>query len=575
MRLLPLFYGAVLAASLVCAALYIYIWHKHFDVNFTLIFTLVPVACLGYFLSSIVKTLEGAIMAQQIIYIGGSFLQLFIVLSIFNLCQIDLPKWARVFLYACCTIIYSSVLTIGHLDWFYKSVSFDIVKGDPVLYKEYGFMHTLFYVLVCVFLLAGIITIIYSWINKKEIPRRILLLLVIPDIVCVFNYFVVLKVFNFSFDLVPLGYVAAEFVYLLIAYRVNLYDVSNTVIDSYVKERNVGYISFDFNCRYLGSNDIAKELVPEIKDTAVDELFGYKPSQRKIRHFIDSFRQNNENNTFLYTVHGPDDNSFEDDQFYNVNVNYLYDGNWKRGYIITFIDDTPNRKYIRLLDTYNESLKEEVDQKTRHIVEMHDNLIMGLAMMVESRDNSTGGHIKRTSEGVRLLIDEILKEGKLELSEEFCKDVVKAAPMHDLGKIAVDDAILRKPGRFTDEEFNKMKAHAAEGARVIHKILLNTDDSSFKKVAENVAHYHHERWDGSGYPEKLAGEQIPIEARIMAIADVYDALVSKRVYKEAFDFERADNIIMEGMGTQFDPGLKSVYEKARPRFEEYYSSLTD
>ena len=206
---------------------------------------------------------------------------------------------------------------------------------------------------------------------------------------------------------------------------------------------------------------------------------------------------------------------------------------------------------------------------------MHDNLIMGLAMMVESRDNSTGGHIKRTSEGVRLLIDEILKEGKLELSEEFCKDVVKAAPMHDLGKIAVDDAILRKPGRFTDEEFNKMKAHAAEGARVIHKILLNTDDNSFKKVAENVAHYHHERWDGSGYPEKLAGEQIPIEARIMAIADVYDALVSKRVYKEAFDFERADNIIMEGMGTQFDPELKSVYEKARPRFEEYYSSLTD
>ena len=146
--------------------------------------------------------------------------------------------------------------------------------------------------------------------------------------------------------------------------------------------------------------------------------------------------------------------------------------------------------------------------------------------------------------------------------------------MHDLGKIAVDDSILRKPGRFTDEEFEKMKQHAAEGARVIHEILLHTDDESFKVVAENVAHYHHERWDGSGYPERLAGEQIPVEARIMAIADVYDALVSKRVYKEAFDFEKANAIIIEGMGTQFDPGLRGVYEKARTRLEDYYESVS-
>ena len=117
-----------------------------------------------------------------------------------------------------------------------------------------------------------------------------------------------------------------------------------------------------------------------------------------------------------------------------------------------------------------------------------------------------------------------------------------------------------------------MKKHAAEGARVIHEILLNTEDESFKVVAENVAHYHHERWDGSGYPEGLKGEDIPIEARIMAIADVYDALVSKRVYKEAFDFERADRIIMEGMGTQFDPALEPVYVNARPKLEAYYQN---
>ena len=258
-----------------------------------------------------------------------------------------------------------------------------------------------------------------------------------------------------------------------------------------------------------------------------------------------------------------------------MNVADLFDGIRKRGYLITFLDDTPNQKYIQLLDGYNDKLKSEVEEKTRHIVEMHDNLIMSLAVMVESRDNSTGGHIKRTSEGVRILIDEIKKQGNLSLSPEFCKAIVKAAPMHDIGKIAVDDAVLRKPGRFTEEEFAQMKHHAAEGARVIHEILLHTDDELFKVVAENVAHYHHERWDGSGYPEGLSKEQIPVEARIMAVADVYDALVSKRVYKEAFDFTKADTIIMEGMGTQFDPQLKEIYEQARPKLEAYYSAAAE
>ncbi len=175
--------------------------------------------------------------------------------------------------------------------------------------------------------------------------------------------------------------------------------------------------------------------------------------------------------------------------------------------------------------------------------------------------------------GVRILIDEMRKDEKLDLNDEFCRDVIKAAPMHDLGKIAVDDEILRKPGRFTDEEFAKMKEHAAEGARIVHSILESTDDESFKVVAENVAHYHHERWDGSGYPEGLKGEQIPLEARIMAIADVYDALVSKRVYKDKMSLEKADSIIMEGMGKHFDKGLEKYYVAARPKLEKYYSGI--
>lgn len=568
--MLEVFYEATFILSLLLAGIYVYIWHKHFDVNFTMIFTLVPVACLGYYLSSVAVTLDGAIRTQQIIYIGGSFLQLFVLMSIFNLCKINVPKWVRAALFAVCAALYASVLTIGKKDFFYKNVSLDIKGGRAVIVREYGFMHTVFFIVVAALFLVGIITLLYSWFNKKDVPRQILLLLVIPDVICVLGYTVLRNIYGTDIEFVPVGYCMAQVMYLLIAYRVNLYDVGDTVIDSMVQEEEIGYISFDFKNRYLGSNAVARKIVPELNDVAVDEAFGYKPSERKIRHFLEAFKQDPSNNTGILTVH--DEDNHDNDRYYAVNVNYLYDGSRKRGYIITFNDDTENRKYIQLLDNFNEDLRLEVEKKTQHIVSMHDNLIMSLAMMVESRDNSTGGHIKRTSEGVRILVDEINKEGELDLTPEFCKNVIKAAPMHDLGKIAVDDAVLRKPGRFTDAEYEEMKKHSAEGARVIHEILLNTDDEQFKVIAENVAHYHHERYDGSGYPEKLKGDEIPLEARIMAIADVYDALVSKRVYKEAFDFERANNIILEGMGTQFDPKLRTAYENARPRLERYYSS---
>ena len=208
-----------------------------------------------------------------------------------------------------------------------------------------------------------------------------------------------------------------------------------------------------------------------------------------------------------------------------------------------------------------------------HVVEMQEKLVLGMATMVEGRDNSTGGHIKRTSAGVCFLVDEIKKDNRFSLSDEFCNNLIKAAPMHDLGKIAVDDQILRKPGRFTPEEFEIMKTHAAEGARIVAKILEGTDDEEFAKIAINVAHYHHERWDGSGYPEGLKGEEIPFEARIMAIVDVYDALVSKRVYKEKMTFEQADKIILEGMGKHFDKALEPYYLKTKSKFEKYYQNL--
>ena len=146
-------------------------------------------------------------------------------------------------------------------------------------------------------------------------------------------------------------------------------------------------------------------------------------------------------------------------------------------------------KLAEIQTKYNEELQKEVAAKTERIVTLHDQFVMGMATMVEGRDNSTGGHIRRTSTGVKMLVEEMQKD--VQLSDSFCEKIIKAAPMHDLGKIAIDDNILRKPGRFTPEEFEVMKTHSAEGARIVSDILKDTDDEEFRKIAVNVAHYHH------------------------------------------------------------------------------------
>lgn len=230
-----------------------------------------------------------------------------------------------------------------------------------------------------------------------------------------------------------------------------------------------------------------------------------------------------------------------------------------------------NDAFGDLADSFNE-MTLSLDEKNQKILAIQNSIIKGMAVMVESRDNSTGGHINRTSDCVKIFINKLVTTEEFKnLSPTFCSSVIKAAPMHDLGKIAVDDEVLRKPGKFTDEEYEKMKAHSKEGAYIVEKVLSQVDDEEFKTIAINVAHYHHEKWNGTGYPEKISETQIPLEARIMALADVFDALVSKRCYKESFSYDKAFNIIEESLGSHFDPTLGRIFIECRPELEALYN----
>ena len=559
------FYGAMFVVSLILTGIYVFMWHKHFDVMLTLIFTLVTIGNLTYFLMATAADAEAAILARKLSYIGGCYLTMFVFLVVCSLCKINVGRWLRVLLFSISTVVFLSSQTMG-TGWgiFYKTVEVKFIDGEIVFERTFGFMHTVFYVMLLSYFLMSVAVTVYSYFKKKQISRNTIYMLFATEVIGLMSYFGA-RILGFKIEMIALGYNLALILYLIITSRMCLYDITDTAIDSMVRQGETAIISFDLKLNYLGANDPAKAFFPELSELTVDKpITGNELTRENALVWLSAFREDETKNTAKYE---------RDDRIYFVQVSYLYDGQRKRGYHLFVNDDTENQKYITLLNSFNTELSDKVAEQTEHMIEMHDNLILGLATMVESRDNSTGGHIRRTSEGVRLLVEEMMKGSEFGLSPEFCRNIIKAAPMHDLGKIAVDDAVLKKPGRYTPEEFEEMKSHAAEGARIVGEILEKTDDAEFRRIAENVAHYHHERMDGSGYPEGLKGDEIPLEARIMAIADVYDALVSKRVYKESMSFEQADSIIMQEMGPHFDKKLEKYYVRTRPKLEAYYAQI--
>jgi putative two-component system response regulator len=222
------------------------------------------------------------------------------------------------------------------------------------------------------------------------------------------------------------------------------------------------------------------------------------------------------------------------------------------------------------LKNYNDNLRQMVSQKTEQIVELQNAVLSTVAEMVEFRDNMTGGHVTRTQNYLQLLVDKLLEE-KIYPDEVAAWDLdflVSSAQLHDVGKIAISDAILNKPGKLTPEEFEEMKRHVEVGVQAIDRIAKKTDEHAFLHHARIIAGNHHEKWDGSGYPAGLRGAEIPLEGRLMAIADVYDALISTRPYKQPISAETAEKIIKEGSGSHFDPILVDVFGLVASSFGE-------
>jgi len=220
-------------------------------------------------------------------------------------------------------------------------------------------------------------------------------------------------------------------------------------------------------------------------------------------------------------------------------------------------------------------IDELIRTRTAQLSKLQNSIISVLADMVENRDKGTGGHIERTSIYIKILIEQMKERGVYaeEIQGWDIEKMISSARMHDLGKISITDIIVNKPGKLTDEEYEIMKSHSMEGERIIDEIISRTGEGEFLHNAKLFAGTHHERWDGKGYPRGLKGADIPLQGRIMAIVDVYDALISDRPYKKAFTNEEAVEIIMQNSGSHFDPKIADVFFEAKELLKAAKASL--
>ena len=232
----------------------------------------------------------------------------------------------------------------------------------------------------------------------------------------------------------------------------------------------------------------------------------------------------------------------------------------------------------QFLQDRNAYLEAEVWRRSREVMAIQEVTIMAMASLAETRDNATGNHIRRTQHYVRVLAQHLRHHPRFAaaLNDETIELLFKSAPLHDIGKVGIPDRILLKPGRLTPDEFEIMKTHAALGRDAIAAAerYLDTPDS-FLRFAREIAYSHQEKWDGSGYPEGLWGEQIPLSARLMAVADVYDALISRRIYKPALPHEQAVAMIREGRDQHFDPDIVDAFLECAEQFRTIAARFAD
>jgi len=527
------------------------------------ILVLIPIVVLGYWLKSTVHSAEAAMVAFCFIYLDSTVLPVVLLFSLVKSMRWELNPSVKLTAYSVTALHLLSIWLSHDTKLYYESITVEETSFGTITKMVSGPLKFTHYIFLILITLAFTLVFVKGILRKGNGSRKNLAIYLLFAASILVIYVVEMLV-DISFSTLPGMYTLGAFVIAANYEHVQSHDIFNLIGEKQSKTGLRGFCAFDMKRCLLGYNKQFADMIPEIDKVVVDEAIPkqYEEALSYLNHAMDVFDTKRK---YSEKVELPDKTIQLIVSEFSVSRN-----DRQNGYLLEISDITEEQKKIDTIEKYSQRLSDEVSRKTEDILAIQNSVVLGLANMVENRDDNTGGHVKRTSDVIKLLVQEIQRQGIYKLEEQQAKDIVRAAPMHDLGKISIDSAILCKPGRLDPDEYSIMKTHAPKSGEIVKIILEGVEEQHFVEVSFHVARFHHERWDGKGYPDGLMGEEIPVEARIMAVADVYDALVSKRCYKEPFSFEEAFKIMIENMGSQFDPAMRPVFVTCRERLENYY-----
>ena len=537
--------------------------YENIDIYYWTILLINPIILLSYWLMAITADPEASRILYCFLYLDSTILLTVMTFSMLRTMNITTKRWFKALLYG---------IAFAHMGVIWACRSNDLYYASfQVIHTPYGYatvttdgpLKIVHYIYLIVVFAALIGIIAAGLFRKGTFSRRTLIIyaaVVGTGLLC-YLYELVLGA---NFSLLPYLYAAAAVVIMHDYDHIHAHDMTSLISGHYNANSGRGYMALSLSFRFFSCNEKCREFLPFLATQRVDELLD---------------RENEQVRTLIALIEDFEAGKASGGEFRSGDVVCRCDISYfsvrkkgkRQGYLLDIRDATEEKRTLDILTNYNETLNHEVAEKTENIRRIQRSVVLGMANMIENRDNNTGGHVKRTSDIIGILVDEIIRQGQIEISDQLAEDIVRAAPMHDLGKLHIDSSILCKPGKLTDEEYAIMKTHSTISGEMVMILLDNVEEPHFVETAYHVARYHHERWDGRGYPEGLVGCMIPLEARIMAVADVYDALVSRRCYKEPMSFDTASRIMCENMGTQFDPNMRRVFLGCRDQLEAYYT----
>lgn len=500
---------------------------------------------VGYTLEMEAKTQELAMQSVKMTYIGKPFVVFTMYVFVMEYCGVSIKKSRRNFFYAICVAIAGLVYTNEYHHLFYSSVSYT----NDGLFPHLVLKHGIFYNLYSIILLYYFVGMVYVCVRKyrqndSEIIRKqvsVLMVMVLFSCGCL-----VLFLFNLTngYDTTALAYIVAVFLFERLMRKYKLFDTLTLAKEEAVEHMTNGLIVVNVYGDMVYSNDEADRVLIYIR----------KHGNKGIEYLEEL--ANNSKYMFVDECSQEDGNKHADSEkcVYELTMHEIFRNENSYGKILLITEITDSYYYT-------ERLQNELKKKTREVISIQRDIIGSFASMIEARDGITGLHIKNTANLVKVLVNVMKNNPKYSgiITDEYAQMTAAAAHLHDIGKIAIPDRILQKEGKLTDEEFAIMKTHPVEGAKILENTIKGLESDTYYQIAHDMVLYHHEKYDGSGYPTGISGENIPLTARIMAVADVYDALRSKRHYKDGFSKEKSMAIMEESKGTHFDADIVTIF----------------